>query len=175
MHAASVLEILNLYNPANPLEQASTIPAPWYRDPRIAELERDRVFGGTWQVVGRADQVCDRGQFFTADVAGEPIVVVRGDDAQLRAFYNVCRHHAAAVVPEAQGCAKQFRCPYHGWTYGIDGALKGMVEFDGVCNFDRADNGLVPIRVDTWENFVFVNLDGKPRRYKIFSGRCPIS
>ena len=81
---------------------------------------------------------------------------------------NVCRHHAAAVVPEPQGCAKQFRCPYHGWTYGIDGALKGMVEFDGVCDFSRADNGLVPIRVDTWENFVFVNLDGTPARYRDF-------
>jgi choline monooxygenase len=173
MHAASVLDIVNLYNPANPLEQASTIPAPWYRDPRIAELERDSVFSASWLVVGRVDQVRDRGQFFTAEVASEPIVVVRGDDARLRAFYNVCRHHAAAVVPEAQGCSKQFRCPYHGWTYGIDGALKGMVEFDGVCNFDRADNGLVPIRVDTWENFVFVNLDGKAAPLQNFLGAVP--
>ena len=84
---------------------------------------------------------------------------MRGEDSQLRAFYNVCRHHAAAVVTEAQGCAKQFRCPYHGWTYGIDGTLKGMVEFDGVCDFERSANGLVPVHVDTWENFVFVNLD----------------
>jgi len=89
------------------------------------------------------------------------------------AFYNVCRHHAAAVVTEAQGCAKQFRCPYHGWTYGIDGALKGMLEFEGVCNFDRAKNGLVPVRVDTWENFVFVNLDGKAMLLKDFLGAIP--
>jgi choline monooxygenase len=155
------------------LEQASTIPAPWYRDPRIAELERSSVFRAIWQVVGRADQVREKGQFFTADVAGEPIVVVRGDDGQLRAFYNVCRHHAAAVVPEAAGCAKQFRCPYHGWTYGIDGALKGMVEFDGVCNFDRATNGLVPIRLDAWENFVFVNLDGRCMPLRTFLGAVP--
>ena len=107
------------------------------------------------------DQVRENGQFFTADLAGEPLVVVRGDDSQLRAFYNVCRHHAAAVVTEPEARATQFRCPYHGWTYGIDGALKGMVEFDGVCKFDRAKNGLVPVRVDTWENFVFVNLDGR--------------
>src|SRR5258708_40049262 len=92
MHAVSVRDILNLYNPANPLEQASTIPAPWYRDARIAELERASVFGGTWQGVGRLDQVRPRGEFFTADLAGEPIVIVRGDDARLRAFYNVCRH-----------------------------------------------------------------------------------
>jgi choline monooxygenase len=170
MHARSVHDLLNLYNPSDPLERAFTIPAPWYRDPRIEELERASVFSAAWQVVGRLDQVCEKGQFFTADVAGEPIVVVRGDDAQLRAFYNVCRHHAAAVVPEAEGCAKQFRCPYHGWTYGIDGTLKGMVEFDGVCNFARADNGLVPIRVDVWENFVFVNLDGRAASLHTFLG-----
>ncbi len=157
----SIRDVVNLYNPYDPLEEAWTIPAPWYFDERIAQLERASVFSATWQVVGRADQVRDNGQFFTTELAGEPLVVARGDDGQLRAFYNVCRHHAAAVVTEAQGCAKQFRCPYHGWTYGIDGALKGMVEFDGVCNFDRAKNGLVPIRVDTWENFVFVNLDGE--------------
>ena len=166
----SVHDILNLYNPSDPLENASTIPAPWYRDSRVEELERTNVLSATWQVVGRLDQARDKGQFFTADVAGEPIVVVRADDGPLRAFFNVCRHHAAAVVTEAQGCAKQFRCPYHGWTYGIDGTLKGMVEFDGVCNFDRAKNGLVPIRVDTWENFVFVNLDGRAAPLSNFLG-----
>jgi choline monooxygenase len=169
----SIHDILHLYNPANPLEKASTIPAPWYRDPRVEQLERASVFGATWQFVGRLDQVAENGQFFTADIAGEPIVVVRGDDGQLRAFYNVCRHHAAAVVTEAQGCAKQFRCPYHGWTYGIDGALKGMVEFDGVCNFDRAKNGLVPVRLDIWENFVFVDLDGHAAPLRGFLGAVP--
>jgi len=173
MHHQSVEDILNLYNPTNPLEKASTIPAPWYRDPRIESLELRSVFANSWQAVGRLDQVREKGEFFTADIANEPIVVVRGEDHQLRAFFNVCRHHAAAVVPESQGCAKQFRCPYHGWTYGIDGALKGMVEFDGVCNFDRADNGLVPIRVDSWENFVFVNLDGKAIPLQEFLGEVP--
>ena len=140
-----VRSILNLYNPNTPLDHAATIPSPWYFDDGIAELENSSVFGRSWQAIGRAAQVEKPGQFLTADVAGEPIVVVRGEDAQLRAFYNVCRHHAAAVVTEPQGCAKQFRCPYHGWTYGIDGALKGMVEFDGVCDFSRANNGLVPM------------------------------
>ncbi len=169
----SVREILNLYNPADALEKASTIPAPWYRDPRIHELELAAVFAKSWQVAGRLDQVSRNGDFFTTDLAGEPIVVVRGDDAQLRAFYNVCRHHAAAVVPESHGSAKQFRCPYHGWTYAIDGALKGLVEFDGVCNFDRAQNGLVPIRVDAWENFVFVNLDPQAAPLRKFLGSVP--
>jgi choline monooxygenase len=169
----SVRDVLNLYNPADPLEKASTIPAPWYFDSRVAELEKASVFGATWQVVGRLDQVQKNGDFFTAEVTGEPLVVARGDDGELRAFYNVCRHHAAAVVTEAQGCAKQFRCPYHGWTYGNDGALKGMVEFEGVCNFDRAKNGLVPVRVDIWENFVFVNLDGRAMPLKDFLGEVP--
>ena len=156
----SVDSLLNLYRPENPLEKASTIPSPWYFDPRIARLEGERVFAASWQVAGRVDQVRENGQYFTAELGEEPIVVVRGEDGLLRAFYNVCRHHAAAVVTEAQGCAKQFRCPYHGWTYGNDGMLKGMVEFEGVCDFDRAKNGLAPVAVDTWENFVFVNLDG---------------
>jgi choline monooxygenase len=167
----SVRDVINLYNPQDPLERAWTIPAPWYFDPRVARLEQDSVFAATWQVVGRVDQVRKNGQFFTADLAGEPLVVARGDDGHLRAFYNVCRHHAAAVVPESQGCAKQFRCPYHGWTYGTDGALKGMVEFDGVCNFDRAKNGLVPVRLETWENFVFVNLDGRAMPLRDYLGK----
>ena len=165
--------LLSLYNPHDPLEKASTIPSPWYFEPQIAELENEGVFSKTWQVAGRADQVKSKGDFFTADVAGEPVVVVRGQDDVLRAFYNVCRHHAAAVVPEAAGCAKQFRCPYHGWTYGTDGALKGMVEFDGVCNFDRANNGLRPIRVETWESFVFVNLDANAGSLLEFLGKVP--
>ena len=173
MHQRSISEILNLYNPEAPLERAHTIPAPWYFDQRIEQLERNSVFASNWQVVGRLDQVQQPGQFFTIDVNQEPLVVVRSDDGKLRAFYNVCRHHAAAVVPETSGCAKNFRCPYHGWTYGNDGALKGMVEFEGVCNFERADNGLVPVRVDTWENFVLVNLDGNAMPLQNFLGQVP--
>ena len=165
--------LLNLYNPNDPLEKASTIPSPWYFDPGIARLEQESVFATTWQVAGRADQVKEKGQFFTTDIAGEPVIVARSEDGVLRAFYNVCRHHAAAVVTEAQGCAKQFRCPYHGWTYGNDGALKGMVEFEGVCDFKRAKNGLVPVKVDTWENFVFVNLDGHAAPLRDFLGAIP--
>jgi choline monooxygenase len=168
-----VRSLLELYNPNNPLDHASTIPSPWYFDQGIAELENAAVFGKTWQAVGRAEQVQRPGQFFTADICGDPIVVVRGEDSQLRAFYNVCRHHAAAVVTEAQGCAKQFRCPYHGWTYWIDGTLKGMVEFDGVCDFERSANGLVPGQVDTWENFVFVNLHPDASSLRDFLGSIP--
>ena len=94
----NVHDILNLYNPHDPLDHAWTIPSPWYFDQAVARLEHDNVFATTWQVVGRVDQVQKKGEFFTADIGGEPIVVARGEDNQLHAFYNVCRHHAAAVV-----------------------------------------------------------------------------
>lgn len=155
----SLKGIVHSYDARAPLAQAYTIPASWYTDSRIPELEKGAIFHRTWQMVGRAGQVSKPGEFFTADLDGEPLVIVCDRDGVLRAFYNVCRHHAAAVVTEPAGHAANFRCPYHGWTYGIDGALKGTPDFDGVCDFDRAENGLVPARVEAWENFIFVNLD----------------
>ncbi len=92
---ASVKEILDSYDAKAPLEEAWTIPAPWYVDERVAELERQTVFSHTWQMVGRLDQLAEPGRYVTTDLAGEPIVVVRGDDGVLRGFFNVCRHHAA--------------------------------------------------------------------------------
>src|SRR5256885_11155887 len=155
----SVQEILSRYNDSAPLPEASTIPAPWYVDDRIAELEAQEVFSKTWQMVGRIEQVEKPGQFVTATVAGEPIVVVRGQDGVLRGFFNVCRHHAAAVVLEKCGQATLLHCPYHGWNYGLDGSLKGMPGFDGGKCFERNQNGLLPVKAETWEKFVFVNLD----------------
>ena len=152
-------EILASYNAAAVLQDAYTIPAPWYTDARIAQLELHNVFSRTWQTVGRTSQVEKPGQYVTATVAREPIVAVRGSDGKLRAFYNVCRHHAMSVMNEPCGHAQHMRCPYHGWTYNLEGELRGMTEFEGVCNFDRAQNGLVPVRVEAWENFIFVNLD----------------
>jgi choline monooxygenase len=155
----SLSDVLALYDEEAPLEYAYTLPAAWYVDERIARLEREKVFGNNWIAVGRADQAATEGQFFTFDLAGEPLIVVRGADGQLRAFYNVCRHHAAAVTTAPSGVAQHLRCPYHGWTYGLDGSLKGAPEFAGVCNFDRAENGLVPVQVASWESFIFVNLN----------------
>src|SRR5216117_3806935 len=166
----SVQEILSRYNDSAPLPEASTIPAPWYVDDRIAELEAKTVFSKTWQMVGRIEQVEKPGQFVTANVAGEPIVVVRGNDGLLRGFFNVCRHHAAAVVTEPCGQASILHCPYHGWNYGLDGSLKGMPEFEDVKNFERQQNGLVPVKSETWEKFVFVNLDPKAAPLRNFLG-----
>jgi choline monooxygenase len=152
-------QILATYNECSSLAEASTIPALWYCDSRIADLERLNVFSRTWQLVARTDQLNQPGDFVSAQVAGEPLIVVRGGDGVLRAFFNVCRHHAAAVVTQACGQASILQCPYHGWKYGLDGSLKGTPEFEGVQNFDRGENGLVPVRVEAWECFVFVNLD----------------
>jgi choline monooxygenase len=165
-----IRDILASYDDQASLDRASTIPAAWYTDQRVAQLERERLFGRTWQAVARVDQVANVGQFVTIELAGEPLLVVRGSDNQLRAFFNVCRHHAAAVATEEHGNASILRCPYHGWSYGLDGSLKGAPEFEGVCDFDRSQNGLVPVRVDTWEQFVLVNLDPDAKPLPEFLG-----
>jgi choline monooxygenase len=114
MNVPSLDQILASYNDEAQLAEASTIPAPWYVDPRIAELERLNVFGRTWQLVARTDQLQKPGEFVSTTLAGEPIIVVRGSDNVLRAFFNVCRHHAAAVVTQPCGQANLWHCPYHG-------------------------------------------------------------
>jgi choline monooxygenase len=154
--------LLDPFDPDLPLARASTIPASWYLDPEVDELERRAVFGDTWQAIGRADQVAEPGSFFTADVAGEPIVVVRDGEGTLRAFYNVCRHRAARVACAEQGKASKLRCRYHGWTYDLRGRLRGTPEFDGVEGFPREANGLVPVTVDSWGPLVWVHLGASP-------------
>ena len=171
MSTSSLDQILSSYNDGAQLAEASTIPAAWYVDPRIAELERLNVFSGTWQLVARTEQLSRPGQFVSTHIAGEPVVIVRGNAGELRAFFNVCRHHAAAVVTQPCGQASILQCPYHGWKYGLDGSLKGMPEFEGVQNFERGQNGLVPVRVETWECFVFVNLDPEVASLNDFLGR----
>ncbi len=168
---SSLHALVASYNDQAPLEQAYTIPGAWYINENIAELERRSVFGSTWQVVACADQLQQPGRFITTEVAGEPLVIVRDGNHQLRAFYNVCRHHAAAVATKEEGTANTLRCPYHGWSYGLDGSLKGAPEFDGVHGFDRSRNGLIPVHVDAWERFVFANLDPQAAPLSVFLGK----
>lgn len=152
-------EVLSSYDESAALADAYTIPASWYTDARVGKLETENVFARTWQAIARTEQLESAGQYVTAAVAEEPIIVVRGGDNKLRAFYNVCRHHAMIVMGEPCGYVQHLRCPYHGWTYSLEGDLRGVTEFEGVRHFERAQNGLVPVPVETWENFVFVNLD----------------
>jgi len=157
----SLARIIGRYHDV-PLAQASTIPAAWYIDSRVFDLEQQTVFRRAWQVAGRADRLSAPGDYISCELpGGEPIVVVRGADLALRAFYNVCRHHAAAVVSGDHGSSQQFRCPYHGWTYALDGTLKGTPDFAGVCDFDRAAHGLVPVDCDVAEKWVWVRLEGE--------------
>jgi choline monooxygenase len=141
---------LQSFDAALPLDRAMTIPSHWYADPEIYAAECRSVFASTWQLVGRVDQVAETGSFFTAEVAGEPILVVRDAGGVLRGFANVCRHRAARVMCEAQGKASRLRCRYHGWTYDLAGKLRGTPEFDGVADFRKEDNGLVEYRVGEW-------------------------
>ena len=152
------MKIVDAYDPNLSLDRASTIPSSWYVDEDLYQLELKTVFSNTWQLAARLDQVQQPGQYVATDIAGEPIVIVRGNDGALRAFFNVCRHHAAAVITEPEGKAAQLRCPYHGWTYSLEGELKGTPDFTGVCDFDRAQNGLAPVEAAEWENWVFVKL-----------------
>ena len=172
---SSVREILESYNPNATLAEAWTIPAAWYVDPRVLELERRTVFARSWQMIGRVEQLRAPGQYVALDLAGEPVLVVRGNDGLVRGFFNVCRHHAAAVITEPEGQAQNLRCPYHGWTYTLEGALKGTPDFAGVCNFERAANGLVPLETAVWENWVFVKLDGSDLALESFLGADLVS
>ncbi len=140
------------------LSRAATMPARWYIEPDFLALEKERIFARTWQAVGRIDEVARVGDFFTCEVLGEPLVVTRGTDGILRAFYNVCRHRAGNVAA-GKGNRKSLQCRYHGWTYALDGTLKTTPEFEGVEDFDKSCYGLHPVRVETWGPFVFVNLD----------------
>ncbi len=157
----SLAQIINSYDPDAPLAQASTIPASWYTDSSLFELEKRTVFS-SWQVAGRTDQLTKAGDYITTEIASEPIVIVLGSDDKLRGFFNVCRHHAAAVMTASEGHASQMRCPYHGWTYSLEGELKGTPDFAGVCDFDRAKNGLVPVNIAVWEKWVFAKINDKP-------------
>jgi phenylpropionate dioxygenase-like ring-hydroxylating dioxygenase large terminal subunit len=135
-----------------------TIPFDWYSDPSVLRLERDRIFRRTWQYAGRADQVAEPGAYFTCDLGGIPIVVVRGEDGTLRGFHNVCRHRGSLVC-EGEGKRASLQCPYHAWTYALDGTLRAAPRSDLVPGFDKDELGLRPAAVGSWGPFVFVNPD----------------
>jgi choline monooxygenase len=140
------------------IARAWSLPSSLYIDEATFLLEQEKIFRRTWQVVGHRHQLQSPGDFFTTELAGEPLLLVRGAQGDLRGFYNVCRHRAG---PPAEGCGsrKLFRCGYHGWTYSLDGSLISAPEVEGVQDFDPAQFALVPVRTEEWFNFVFVNLD----------------
>jgi phenylpropionate dioxygenase-like ring-hydroxylating dioxygenase large terminal subunit len=135
-----------------------TIPFDWYSDPAVLRLERERIFRRAWQYAGRTDRAAEPGSFFTCDLGGVPVVVVRDEAGELRAFLNVCRHRGSLVC-EGEGRRATLQCPYHAWTYGLDGSLRAAPRSELVPGFDKERLGLVALPVEAWGPFVFVSPD----------------
>jgi choline monooxygenase len=173
------------------IECAHTLAARFYTDPHILDIEKEKIFRRTWQLVGTTMQPCgevtapgsapgktikktiaDPETYFTADVAGEPVLVVRDKQGTLRAFSNVCRHRAGPIAL-GSGCKNVMRCQYHGWTYTLDGRLIGTPDADGVEFFDRSTMGMVPLRLETWGDFIFVNFDLNAPPLPGYLGKIP--
>ncbi|MBM3274158.1 MAG: aromatic ring-hydroxylating dioxygenase subunit alpha [Candidatus Sericytochromatia bacterium] len=147
------------FDPRIPLDSASTIPSSWYLLPDFADLEREALFARAWQYVGSVHGVANPGDYITADIAGEPILVVRDAEGALRALSNVCRHRGGPLASGAGTGLRALKCGYHGWSYDLSGRLLSAPEFDGVCDFDRQQVCLPPVRVEIFGPFVFANLD----------------
>ena len=165
------------------IECAQTLASRFYTDPTVLDAEKARIFLRTWQLVGTLSHTCgelngvtrtiaDPESFFTADIGGEPVIVVRDKQGVLRAFSNVCRHRAGPIAL-GSGCKNVLRCQYHGWTYTLDGRLIGTPDVEGVEFFDRSAMGMVPLRVDTWEQFIFVNFDVNAEPLAAVLGEIP--
>jgi phenylpropionate dioxygenase-like ring-hydroxylating dioxygenase large terminal subunit len=140
-------------------EPELSLPGWIYRDPEYFAVEMERVIRPSWQVVGHASDIPAAGDWRTIDYLGESVIVIRGDDGQPRAFSNVCRHRGSRVVSGGAGCAKRLTCPYHAWTYGLDGRLIGVPHRSDYPGLDTARLGLVPVELEAWHGFLFVRLE----------------
>ena len=141
-----------------PASEASTLPPDAYTSGAFYRREVERIFMKQWNFMGRAEHLRQPGDFAALDFVGVPLIFVRDRQGRLRAFANSCRHRGTQLV-EGEGQCKSFRCPYHSWVYDLDGTLLGAPEMERTAGFDRADYGLVPVRLAEWGGFVFVNFD----------------
>ncbi|MEQ1930756.1 MAG: aromatic ring-hydroxylating dioxygenase subunit alpha [Parvularculaceae bacterium] len=144
-----------------PLDSAIALHPDFYADPAWFEFEKREVFAKSWQLVGPAAWAQETGDHFVADIAGVSVLVACGEDGALRAFRNICRHRGAPVVACAGKGAKRFNCPYHGWSYRLDGTLRAAPEMGGAKDFDIRDYGLSPLRLEVWMGLVFVSLSAE--------------
>jgi glycine betaine catabolism A len=147
-----------------PVERAQLLPARVFHDPDVFAYEQARWFATTWVCIGREENVAAPGTYLLARVAAEGVIVVRGRDGVVRAFHNVCRHRGSTLLDEpadgaGSGKLVRIQCPYHAWIYDLDGSLSRAPHTDEIEDFAAADNGLFPIRLETWAGFLFVNLD----------------
>lgn len=142
-------------------EDRMSLPAWIYRDEDFLSAELEAVFRPSWQIVCHLSDIPHAGRYHTLDFMGETILVVRGEDLVPRAFYNVCRHRAARLLDGSAGsCGKRIVCPYHAWTYGLDGRLQGLPERASFAHMDPVRHGLVPVDLEIYRGFVFVRLQG---------------
>ena len=153
--------------------QAHGLPNEFYTGTEGAALERDRVFGATWACVGRASDVPRKGELVPVDLYGLPLFMLRDAADEVRVFHNVCSHRGQILVREPCKVQGVIRCPYHSWTYGLDGSLKGTPHLGGVgahdaAGFDRKRHGLKPVRSQVWADQVFVDLSGEAAPFEEF-------
>lgn len=144
----------------DPLDGLS-LPGWVYSDRDFFAVEMERVIRPSWQVVCHVSDVPDAGDWHSLELLGESLIVVRGDDGEVRAFHNICRHRASRLVDGASGCAKKLVCPYHGWTYEKDGRLSGVPNRGDYPGLDMSRLGLKPVEHEVWRGFVFIRLAGE--------------
>jgi len=148
-------------------EGAQTLPARYYNDPELFRKEFDRFFFGMWIHVGREEEVATVGAYVLRDVGQESILISRGDDDRLRAFYNVCRHRGTRICEGRGGKfpGHSFQCPYHAWTYDLQGRLIGAPHMDDVPGFCKGDYPLKPVSLAVWDGHLFLNLNATPEPF----------
>ncbi len=144
-----------------PLAEASTIPSAWYTEEEYVALDLKTILFNSWQYVGPLNQLSKPGDFLTATVAGNPIIVLRDKANVLQGYFNVCKHRGGPLETKPCGSVRMLQCKYHGWTYKLDGSLRGVPRFERTELFDKKDFGLESFRVDTWGGLVFADLSGQ--------------
>jgi choline monooxygenase len=155
------------------LNEGYTLPAAWYTAQEWFAREQEQIFRRTWQYVGLAEQVATPGAFFTAQAGTVPIIVTRDESGMVRAFVNVCRHRGSILVGAECGQGKIFQCPYHAWTYGLDGTLRAAPGMREEADFDRDAFSLFTVRAELWGPFIFVNLDPEAAPLAATLGELP--
>ena len=155
-----------------PLLEAETLPPECYTSDDFFKREVDTIFMKVWNFVGRVDYVPNPGDYYTLDFVGVPLVIVRDDNRQVRAFVNSCRHRGAKVVT-GRGTAKALKCGYHGWIYRTDGTLAACAGMQNSVGFDKADYPLITVKCDSWGGFIFVNFDPHSDTLARFLGNLP--
>ena len=154
---------------------ATTLPAAYYVDAEYFKREMEALFGRMWICAGRTEQVERPGQFFVREVLGEGVIVTRAASGRVHAFYNVCRHRGTKLCTEHEGTfAGSIQCPYHAWTYDLEGRLIGAPHMDEVPHFRKADYPLHHVHADVWDGHVFLNLSADPQPLLVQLGDLPV-